>query len=44
MNKITKSYLQDYVAELGEFETEQVIPAHYVTKQKTEVFVPTWEG
>ena len=112
MNKITKEYLEDYVAELGEFETEhrkyssfyatssytfkqddidtlakegvdaseflnvcvtlngtwsdsdgcdwdsmdfckveeyqelvpeQVIPAHYVTKQKTEVFVPVWE-
>ena len=112
MNKITKSYLEDYVAELGEFETEhrkyssfyatcsytfkqadidtlkaedvdasdflnvcvtlngywsecdgcewedvdfckveeyqelvpeQVIPVHYVTKQKTEVFVPVWE-
>lgn len=112
MNKITKEYLEDYVSELGEMETEhrkgstfyancsytfkqadidtladedidaseflnvcvtlngmyddyngcdwtsmdfckveeyqelvpeQVIPAHYVTKHKTEAFVPTWE-
>ena len=112
MNKITKEYLEDYVAELGEFETEHrkyssfyatcsytfkqadidtlkaedvdasdflnvcitlngmwddsngtewdsmdfckveeyqelvpevVIPAHYVTNWKTEVFVPVWE-
>ena len=111
MNKITKEYLEDYVAEMGEFEKEhrkyssfwctatytitqtdieelknedvdasdflnvcvtlsgiyddndgcdwssmsfckveeyqelvpeQIIPAHYVTKQRTEVFVPTW--
>ena len=112
MDKITKEYLEDYVAELGDMETEHrrggtfyancsytfkqadidtlkdedvdasdflnvcvtlngyyddnngcdwnsmdfckveeyqelvpkvVIPAHYVTKQKTEVFVPVWE-
>lgn len=112
MNKITKEYLEDYVADMGEFEKEhrkyssfycsatytmtqtdieelkaegidasdflnvcvtlngmwddsngtewdsmdfckveeyqelvpeQIIAAHYVTKQKTEVFVPVWE-
>lgn len=112
MNKITKEYLEDYVAELGEFEKshlkgstfwasctytmefedilrledegidasdflnvcitlngtwadyggcewdsmdfckveeyqelvpEVVIPEHYITKQRTEVFVPVWE-
>lgn len=112
MNKITKEYLQDYVSELGEFETEhrkgssfyascsytlkqddidtlknegvdasdflnvcitlngdwsddwgcewhdmdfckveeyqelvpeQIIPEHFITKQRTEVFVPVWE-
>ena len=31
------------VEEYQELVPEQVIPAHYVTKQKTEKFVPTWE-
>lgn len=31
------------VEEYQELVPEQVIPAHYVTKQKTEVFVPVWE-
>lgn len=31
------------VEEYQELVPEVVIPAHYVTKQKTEVFVPVWE-
>ena len=31
------------VEEYQELVPEQIIPAHYVTKQKTEKFVPTWE-
>ena len=31
------------VEEYQEIVPEVVIPAHYVTKQKTEVFVPVWE-
>ena len=31
------------VEEYQELVPEQVIPAHYVTKQKTEVLVPVWE-
>ena len=31
------------VEEYQELVPEQIIPAHYVTKQKTEVFVPVWE-
>lgn len=31
------------VEEYQELVPEQVIPAHYVTKQKTEGFVPVWE-
>lgn len=31
------------VEEYQELVPEQIIPAHYVTKQRTEVFVPTWE-
>lgn len=31
------------VEEYQELVPEQIIEAHYVTKQKTEVFVPVWE-
>ena len=31
------------VEEYQELVPEQVIPAHYVTNWKTEVFVPVWE-
>lgn len=31
------------VEEYQELVPEVIIPAHYVTKQKTEVFVPVWE-
>jgi hypothetical protein len=31
------------VEEYQEFVPEVIIPEHYVTKQKTEVFVPVWE-
>lgn len=31
------------VEEYQELVPEKTIPAHYVTKQKTEVFVPVWE-
>lgn len=31
------------VEEYQQLVPEKVIPAHYVTKRKTEVFVPAWE-
>lgn len=31
------------VEEYQELVPEQVVPEHYITKQKTEKFVPTWE-
>ena len=38
-NSIEYSKVEEY----QELVPEQVIPAHYVTKQKTEKFVPAWE-
>lgn len=32
------------VEEYQEIVPEQIIPAHYVTKTKTEKFVPVWES
>jgi hypothetical protein len=34
--------IYEKVGEYQELVPEKVIPAHYITKQKTEVFIPTW--